>query len=146
MKIFGRLTFCLLCLGLYNPSFATAEKVYKWTDAKGQTHYSQRPPLNTQTEVLKPETGHSDPVDYTRATTQDIQNQDAQKKEVGAKPTPTKDKDPDRCNNARQNLETLQTHARIRTKGDDGEYRYLTPDEQQEKQEEANRVIEESCE
>jgi hypothetical protein len=55
-------------------------------------------------------------------------------------------KDPERCESARKNSETLKTYARIRIKGDDGEYRYLTPDEQKQKLDEANKAIEESCE
>ncbi len=131
------LVISFVSLLAYSSAFAAAEKVYKWTDAKGQTHYSQRPPLNTETEVIKPQTGHSDPVNYTTAAPK------PEKKEE-TKQEPAKDKE--RCEVARKNADTLKTYARIRVKDDNGEYRYITPDEQKQKLGEANKAIEESCE
>jgi len=141
MNFSATLTFSLTCLLVCSSAIA-AEKVYKWTDAKGQTHYSQRPPLNTETEVIKTQTGHSDPVNYGAATEQ-APKEEADKKAAG-KDNPPKDKE--RCEIARKNADTLKTYARIRIKGDDGEYRYLTPDEQKQKMDEANKAMSESCE
>ncbi len=121
-------------------AFSAPDKVYKWTDEKGQVHYSERPPLGTQAEAIKPETGHSEPVNYSLAVDEKA------KEEKKAEAEKTSLKDPERCKSARQNLDTLKTYARIRIKGDDGEYRYLTPDEKQQKTNEATKAIEESCE
>ncbi len=114
-----------------------AEKLYKWIDDKGITHYSEHPASNFKNEVIKPKTGHSDPVTYTVPTPAASASSSANAK--------TSLKDPERCANARKNQETLKTFARIKVKGDDGEYRYLTPDEQKQKIGEANKAIEESC-
>ena len=140
MKVTATLTLSLICLFTWSLASAAPEKVYKWTDAKGQTHYGQRPPAGTETEVIKPQTGHSDPVNYSAAPNE----KDKEAKKTDAKDAPPKDKE--RCENARKNSETLKTYARIRIKGDDGEYRYLTPDEQKQKLDEATKAIEESCE
>lgn len=141
MKFNATLTLSIACLLAFSQFSAAADKVYKWTDAKGQTHYSQHPPFNTDTEVMKPQTGHSDPVNY------DAQFSSKHKPEEKVESKPISlPKDKERCELARKNADTLKTYAHIRIKGDDGEYRFLTPDEQQQKLDEANKAVEESCE
>ena len=140
MKASASLILSLACLLTASLSMAAPEKVYKWTDKKGVTHYGQRPPANTQTELIKPQTGHSDPVTYAPAP--DATQAADKKTESSEKPL----LDQERCTNARKNLETLKTYTRIKMKGDDGEYRYLTPDEQKQKLDEAAKAAEESCE
>lgn len=140
MKVFT-LILGLTCYLLANSqAWAAPDKVYKWTDEKGLVHYSERPPLGKQTEIVKPEIGHSEPVNYGTASSEKT------KEESKAANTKTSLKDPERCDAARQNLDTLKTFARIKVKGDDGEYRFLTPEEQQQKTNEASKAIEESCE
>ncbi len=141
MKIFSTLALSLTCyLLIASQSHAAPGKVYKWTDEKGRVHFSERPPLGTQTEVVKPQIGHSEPVNYETAAPEKTKEE---KKVVTDKNTL---KDPDRCDAARKNLDTLKTYARIKIKGEDGEYRFLTPEEQQQKTNEATKAIEESCE
>lgn len=125
-------------------AFTASEKVYKWTDEKGLTHYSERPPLGTQTEIVKPEIGRSEPVNY--GVPSDEKAKEGTKLEKKVDDEKSALKDPARCDSARKNLDTLKTYARIKIKGDDGEYRFLTPDEQKQKADEATKVIEESCE
>ena len=137
MKFIMRLmiSFCLVLA--FN--HAMADKLYKWTDNKGVTHYSQHPAANVKNEVIIPKTGHSDPVTQTAPTSTPAVNTNS------SADTKASLKDPERCANARKNLDTLKTFARIKVKGDNGEYRYLTPDEQKQKMNEANKAIEESC-
>jgi hypothetical protein len=144
MKATAPLTLALSFMFAANLTIAAPEKVYKWTDEKGLVHYSERPPLGTQTELVKPDISHSEPVSY------DVPSDDKAKEgnKVAKKADGEKGalKDPERCDSARKNLETLKTYARIKFKGDDGQYRFLTPDEQQQKTNEASKAIEESCE
>jgi hypothetical protein len=144
MKATVSLTLAVSFMLAANLTLAAPEKVYKWADEKGLIHYSERPPLGTDTEVLKPEVGHSEPVNYGSPS----DNKSKEGKKVDKQPNGDKGalKDPERCDSARKNLETLKTYARIKIKGDDGEYRFLTPDEQQQKNDEASKAIEESCE
>ncbi len=140
MKVFA-LTLSFSCYLLaINHALAAPDKVYKWTDEKGQVHYSERPPLGTQTEVVKPQIGRSDPVSYETVTAEKAKED----KKAGTDKNALKD--PERCDAARKNLDTHKTYARIKFKGDDGQYRFLTPDEQQQKTNEASKAIEESCE
>jgi hypothetical protein len=129
---------CSLFFLASSPAFSAPDKVYKWTDEKGQVHYSERPPLGTQTEVIKPQTGHSEPVNYDTGT-------DKAKEEKKVASAKASLKDPERCEVARQNLEKLKTYVRIRIKDENGEYRYLTPEELTQKTNEATTAIKESC-
>jgi hypothetical protein len=144
MNLSTLLALSIVCFLAFSQASAAAEKVYKWTDAKGQTHYGQRPPLNTETEVIKTRTGHSDPVNYEAAPgSAPNVPKDKEDKKAEANSAPPKDKE--RCDLAHKNADTLKTYAHIRIKGDDGEYRFLTPDEQKQKLDEASKAIEESC-
>lgn len=141
MKVSATLTISLACyLLIASQAHSAAGKVYKWTDEKGLVHYSERPPFGTQTEVVRPDIGHSEPVNYETAITEKAKEE---KKAVTDKNAL---KDPERCDAARKNLDMLKTYTRIKVKGDDGEYRFLTPDEKQQKTDEASKAIEESCE
>jgi len=140
---FAKLALSLSCSWLFLASshaFSAPDKFYKWTDNKGQVHYSERPPQGTQAEAIRPETGHSEPVTYATATDKKA----SEEKKVGSEKSSLKD--PERCDSARKNLDTLKTYTRIKIKGDEGEYRFLTPDEQTQKTAEATKAIEESCE
>ena len=141
MKSLASLILALTCILISSITFAAPEKVYKWTDSKGITHYGQRPPANTDTEVIKPQIGHSDPVTYGSASSAAASQDDLKKAET-EKPL----KDAERCSQARKNLETLKTYTHIKMKGEDGEYRYLSPDEQKQKLDESAKAVEESCE
>jgi Domain of unknown function (DUF4124) len=144
MKASATLVISLVsCLLISSPTFAASSKIYKWTDEKGQVHFSERPKQGTQPEVIKPQIGHSDPVNY--ATPSDDKAKNEKKPESQADAEKKAPKDSERCEAARKNLETLKTYARIRIKGEDGEYKFLTPDEQQQKTDEATKAIEESC-
>jgi len=137
------------CL-LIAQSVLAAEKVYKWTDDKGQVHYSQHPPLNVHAELIKPDIGYVESSTTSTEVTTDkpaTAKKNADPKTGGDTAKPEDGlKDKVRCENARKNLDTLKTYTHIRMKGDDGEFRYLTPDEQQEKLAEASKAVEESCE
>jgi len=141
MKVLISFLLTAICLLFCTQSIA-AGKVYKWTDEKDQVHYGQQPPTNTPKEVIKikTETAHSDPSPSQLAP---------ESKPAAAEPVAEKKddplKDPARCEAARKNVETLKTYSHIRIKGDDGQYRYLTPDEQKQKLDEASLAVTQSC-
>jgi hypothetical protein len=138
MKQFTPIALSLACLLGCQHALAAKGKIYKWVDNQGITHYSATPVVNTPSEIIKPKTGHSDPVTYT------VPEAPKAKDQPGAKQADQKD--PERCDSARKSLTTLKTFARIKTRGEDGEYYYLTPEEQQQKLGEAELVVSESCE
>ena len=136
MKFSTPIVFSLFCL--LNCNLVLAEKLHKWIDANGVTHFSEHPPLNQKSEIIKPKTGHSDPVTYATAS---AANSSAGSQEASK----TASLNPERCTAARKNQETLKTFTRIKIMGDNGEYRYLTPDEQKQQLKEAEAAISDSC-
>ena len=55
-------------------------------------------------------------------------------------------KDPERCALAQKNLATLKSSARVKIPDSDGKLRYLTEEEKQQKFDEMQKIIGESCE
>jgi hypothetical protein len=90
------------------PASVSAQTVYKWKDARGVTHYSERPPVSGR---YSQQDGKRDPVSAKPAA----------KADQAAKPDP-------RCNSARGNLATLQGKAAVQmdTDGDGKLDRTLT--------------------
>lgn len=123
---------------LSQPSLA--EDVYKWVDDQGQTHYSSLPPKNKAVRKLKTRTGHSEPVSYTAAKAEASSTPAAPKKDALSAAESAA-----RCRAARENLQTLRLHSRVRVEGDDGQIRYLSPSEHGDKVTAAQEVIAESC-
>ena len=54
-------------------------------------------------------------------------------------------KDPTRCAAARKNMETLRNFGRVKVKGEDGSFHFLTSEEQQERIQSTQQAIDESC-
>lgn len=144
MKRFFAPALCIASLLLTSHSFAA--KVYKWVDENGVTHFSEHPPKNTQTTVIKPKTGHSEPVKYeSTAPANDTEATAAAAQQQADEDLAQALKDPTRCAAARKNMETLQNFGRVKVKGEDGSFYYLTPDEQQERIQSTQQAIDESC-
>jgi hypothetical protein len=55
------------------------------------------------------------------------------------------DKDPEKCKQAQDTRSVLDSHARIREKTEEGEYRYLTPEEIAEQKRRATESVEVFC-
>ena len=124
-----------------------AGKVYKWTDENGIIHYGDKRPEGAQTETLKVESRSSAP----RPSLEDQLNslEDQEKKESLVKQEQEKAKEAEeqsqlRCNQAKNNLQTIENNARIRIE-ENGELRYMTPEEIAKKKEDMNKIVEEAC-
>lgn len=152
MKLSPALLFCFGCFIATSLAHASG-KVYKWVDDKGAVHFSEHPPLNTETEVIKKRSPDNIPIDYG------VPSATASSSSLAAKTTAAKSsspstqntqapikKDQERCDNARKNQDILGRSGRIRAQDTNGEYRYLTPEEIQQRITETNTAIEESCE
>ncbi|HTF84513.1 MAG TPA: DUF4124 domain-containing protein [Cellvibrio sp.] len=137
--------FALCMVSLTLASHVFAAKVYKWVDENGVTHFSEHPPKNTQTEVIKPKTGHSEPVNYESAAPTNNADAAATAQQQAEEDVARALKDPTRCAVARKNMETLQNFGRVKVKGEDGSFHYLTPEEQQERIRSTQQAIDESC-
>jgi|TARA_B110000116_G_scaffold271874_1_gene294069 hypothetical protein len=116
---------------------ALAEDYYKWIDDKGVTHYSEKAPKNTATVKGSTQTGHSAPITYNSAKTEDGPKVSAGKSQAL--------KDSARCKTAKGNLESIRKSSRIKIKGDNGEFRYLSQDEIAKRRKEASKVVKNNC-
>lgn len=145
-------TFCM-CLVLAASvlsGHAVAEKgYYKWMDAKGNPQHSDRPPpAGVEYEFVSTDSGMSRRVsaDESRAigggdTSKSSNDPDASpsaEEEVAVK------KDPALCDQARANLDTLDSKARVRIRDDEG-VRYLTEEEKQDQRKRAQDMISVHC-
>jgi len=123
-----------------NSTNLTAEEVYKWVDANGVTHYQAHPPKNREAKSIKTKTGHSAPVKYNTKTGKAVAQQDA-----SSAPAVANKKDPELCSKAQANLRTLQQYSRVRTTDENGELRYLAPEEIEQRKQNASRIVGEAC-
>ncbi|WP_345426906.1 DUF4124 domain-containing protein [Halioxenophilus aromaticivorans] len=126
--------------------------LYKWVDADGTTHYSQRPPAETA-EFEKVNSyhapGNSGEANEAQAdaSTKDGITQPSQQPEptsteaTASAPKPASE---ERCDKARNNLKALNSFARIRIK-EDGELRFLTEDEIITRRLEAQALLDDQC-
>lgn len=102
MRNFTATVLAAACLAAaLAPASVLAQTVYKWKDARGVTHYSERPPASGR---YSQQDGKRDPAAAQPAAKADS---------AAAKPDP-------RCNTARGNLATLQGKAAVQmdTDGD----------------------------
>ncbi len=137
------LTVTLIC-GLTN-AYAS-KSFYKWVDAQGVTHYSASPPaketaadattiratnLKTDAPVAPPATA---PVNAPSTTPPPLQG------------TIVKDKSPEQCKQAKDNLKSINENRRLRLKDDKtGDLRYLTPEEIQQQKDLAQKKADDNC-
>lgn len=140
----------LSLLALSGSSIWASETYYRWKDASGNPVNSDRPPptgveydvitTNTNTRVDQREYQPESPQGGSgrAGNTADQQN--------AAVPLMEFVKDPEACAIAKQNLETLNTHARIRMPDADGNFRYLNEEEKANARTEAEAAISQNCE
>lgn len=105
-----------------------AQRLYKWTDAQGNVHYTQTPPPSGQYEDR--EVRHADPAPPV----------------AGAAPDPADARRAENCRIARQNLQTLQRADIVRMDRDgDGTSEALSPEERAGEIERTTAQVREFC-
>jgi len=136
----------LLCA---QPAISAEKTYYRWLDERGNPVHSDRPPADgTDYEVV--ETGSSivrevkgDTGAVPAETTPRVGNRfdtvDKQEMEVIQR-------NPEICARAQSNLETLNSTARVRIRGEDGEMRFLTEEEIESQRQKARDAITVHCE
>ena len=147
------------------PALALADgTVYRWTDANGQTHFSQTPPATgSKYDVIQgkrapsptpasDEGGAAGPsVDEVRSREQQfIQNAEAERKakaEARAKEKADREQAKAKCNAARERMTFLEerTARRLVTKADDGNYARMPEDEFTKRLDAAKQDVASNC-
>lgn len=134
------LAIALLTTGLTLPLTGSAQ-IYKWVDEDGITHFSERPPKNTPAALIKPKTGHSEPVFYGGASSSASETEP----EIPEGMVTEAAYHQERCEVARQNLQALKNFGRVKVRRDDGEIHSLSEEEQQERVATNQQMADESC-
>ena len=130
-------------------SIGAGDTYYRWNDASGNPVNSDRPPpvgveyevITTNTSLKRRENSMDDaPPAESSALNSKLEG------ETPTAQTPVTTKNPEACKQARLNLETLTTSARIRVADGNGNYRYLNEDEKETQRNNAEAVIARDCE
>lgn len=140
---FKMFLFTLICL--LGASQVTAAKFYKWTDKEGSIHYADKEPLGVESaEAVNintsktSETVNTIPAFSVQNKTELSPDQQKQKDEDAAKMK-------EYCDGLTTNIKTLEIGGRIKTVGADGNQRFLSDDEQQEKSKKYQSQFSEKC-
>lgn len=117
---------CLLLLS----GLAAADKVYKWVDENGTTHYSSRPPLiETDTEIIMTPDEPDEKVLIEKKDVTDSTEPTEAKTEPalpeGTSSVPVNPEVVAYCEKLDKNLMVLNSEERIRLKREDGSFEIL---------------------
>jgi len=141
----------LVLLSLSGLASAAGGTYYRWVDATGTEVNSDRPPpagieyetISTTTNLLQRE---AQPEVPATAPAPSVAPGEAQGAAAPASSTNTIfQKNPEYCEAARKNLETLRTHARIRLSDADGNVRYIDEKEKAEQRATAEAIVAQHC-
>ena len=133
-------TLLAMTLGLTLAAPAMAD-IYRWTDDDGQVHFGENPPPGVDAEQLDspaaPAPSDSEPAPEAGQTDDT---------EEAAAP----DDAPDpalagMCDDVRQNAEVYADESVRRVQREDGEVEVLTPEEREQRLEEAEAFLDEHC-
>jgi len=129
---------------------AVAWAAYKWTDADGNVHYTQSPPLDGKAEEIAPPPGVNTrraerKLKELEATTGAYAEARTQRKEEAAKIVAEAKQRKSNCEFARNNLAQLQSHYRYFTTSEQGERIRAAEDERQQRMQKAQDNIKEFC-
>lgn len=150
-KLSSAVATAMVLISLSGGASAAGGTYYRWIDASGTEVNSDRPPpagieyetVSTNTNLLQPGEPQQAP-----ATSEAPSAQPAEEKSAAAPAASVRTiikKNPEYCEAARKNLETLSTHARIRISDADGNIRYIDEKEKAEQRATAEAIIAQHC-
>lgn len=137
------LFFCLF------PVIATAE-IYKWVDEQGQVHYSQNRPVDQQVETIKgPSKVDTEAAQKALQERRDklnaIDEERAEENKKAAEAEKQAQANKERCNAALEAMARLRSQNRMQYINEEGERAFMTEEQRQQRLEEAQKAVEESC-
>lgn len=146
MSQLSRITFTILLLVL---SFTSNAQIYKWTDSEGKVHYSDKKPAGSGAESIKVRTqkNSSSPANAQEQAQalEQKQQQELEAKAENLQKSAEQRQNDKRCQALRDNLKKIRENSRIKIKGDDGELRYLSPEEIDERKRDYQEMLAQSC-
>ena len=140
----------LALIGLMAPTLASAESVYRWEDENGVVHFGDREPTGRASEKVSVKTGQSRSDNERQSAQEQVQaldesqaERERREKETAVEEARRKQREA-RCETAQANLQAINSNARIRVE-EDGEQRYLSPEEIEEKKQQFEDIVSETC-
>jgi hypothetical protein len=164
MHTYMKVLICFLTMVFWMSVADAADDYYVWVDENGVTNYSERIPQGYRAEhvtkthrfgerVIEPE--HQTPTAGSRpgaapALTEPPKNgpsitDDPAREERAAIEGKMAETKSQNCEIGKRNLANLQTFARIRVKGPNGQEVVLTEEEKTQRLEQANQIIKDNC-
>lgn len=153
-KQFSTLLFAVFLAVMSSmPESAVSAEIgyYKWTDKKGYTHHSDRPPPpGMEYEFIGTESGLR-----RHVTAEESRDEGRPSAPVRGSPTEAEQKaneqaaaverDPALCDQAKANIDTLNSKARVRIRDADGGIRYLSEEEKDAQRRKARDMMVVHC-
>ena len=127
---------------------AAGEILYRWKDDRGNPVHSDRPPpKGTDYEVISTDSSMVRSVDGDEgAVPRKLTPNPSNEFQTVDSRVPKVEKNPEYCERAKQNLDTLGSAVKIQMRNDQGELRYLTEEEREVQKEKARQSIRAHCE
>ena len=139
------------------PASLLAGEIYRWTDEAGNTHYSENPPpdvdarpMSIQTRSPKPENISQEPAQEPDRRQQQSAPDSGDESESAASDQEQKDQEAierlrqRNCEKAKEALKMLEQNARVQVE-ENGERRYLSPEEKEAERKRYEKAREENC-
>ncbi|SFN45508.1 DUF4124 domain-containing protein [Marinobacter pelagius] len=133
------------------PGIAHSGSVYKWTDENGVTHFGDRQPTGSKAEQVSVRSGkgstnasnRTSPQEQVQAMEQEAEKRELTERERAEMEAIRKQREAN-CATAQSNLRIIDSNARIQVE-EDGERRYLSPEEIAEQRMRFEEIAEENC-
>lgn len=145
----------IACLSLTSVNAEAKEKIYRWVDENGVTHYGEKPPeKEVQVDKIKTRKDYSSDA---KAARQALEEKRKARDEASTAPATTKNEDAERviaerkkkleegCKTAKKNLEVLSTHGRVKETAEDGTPKYLSEEEHADRIRKTTQYLNDNC-
>ena len=147
------LLLTITLFGLTAASASAADRLYRWIDDNGNQVNSDRPPaagmdyevISTESSMVRTLGDESDSPSQVEGDNEKPYEGETERVTEARDSDSDSKKNPENCEIARNNLIQLNSSARIRLRGDDGEIRYLSVEEKDIQRENATRAIAVYC-
>lgn len=136
----------LICAALLASLSLHAGTIKKWTDADGNVHYGDSPPVSVKTEnvrVLSPPSNPGKALPRLSDTNpEEAANSTGAGGNAGKVPA---DQAKAACDQAKEDLKVISSSSRIRLKAADGTTRYMTTEEIEQRKTQSEADIKQFC-
>jgi hypothetical protein len=124
----------------------SAGTIHKWVDDNGNVHYSDAPPVSSNSENIRVQSAPSNPGKaLPRLNTSQKSNDSGNEGMTKQQSQENAEQAAIVCGNARQDLQVISSSSRIRLKQADGSTRFLSDDEIAERKTAAEADVDRYC-